>query len=126
MDVRDTSDTNRDEKNIGKDKNRNGEVKEKINAMDEVDRKAIGALFRSIKEMRRAAKLNLAALTRLKELVIKYPSLEFIYKVLKPVSEIMPDTPINMIQPILEIVGLKPTCGGNKYNMESVVKIIPK
>ena len=126
MDVRDTSDTNRDQKDIGNDKNRNGEVKEKINAMDEVDRKAIGVLFRSIKEMRRAAKLNLAALTRLKELVIKYPSLEFIYKVLKPVSEIMPDTPINTIQPILEIVRLKPTSGGNKYNMESVVKIIPK
>ena len=126
IDVRDTTNTNRDEKDIANDKNRNGEVKEKINAMNEVKRKAIGALFRSIKEMRRAAKLNLAALTRLKELVIKYPSLEFIYKVLKPVSEIMPDTPINTIQPILEIVRLNPTSGGNKYNMESVVKIIPK
>ena len=126
MDVRDTSDTNRDEKDIGNDKNRNGEVKEKINAMDEVDRKAIGALLRSIKEMKRDAKLNLAALTRLKELVIKYPSLEFIYKVLKPVLKIMPDTPINTIQPVLEIVGLKPTSRGKKYNTESVVKIIPK
>ena len=47
-------------------------MKDKISAMDEVERKAIGALFRSIKEMRRAAKLDLAALTRLKELVIKY------------------------------------------------------
>ena len=129
IDVRDTSDTNRDEKNIANHKKRNAEMNDKINSMDEVERKAIGALFRSIKEMRRAAKFNLFnlyLLTRLKELVIKYPSLEFIYKVLKPVSEIMPDTPINMIQPILEIVGLKPTSGGNKYNMESVVKIIPK
>lgn len=76
--------------------------------------------------MRRAAKLNLAALTRLKELTTKYPSLEFMYKILKPVSEIMPDNPINTITPILEIVGVKPTSGGNKYNTESVVKITPK
>ena len=55
IDVRDTSDTNRDEKNIANHQNRNGEVKEKINAMDEVERKAIGVLFRSIKEIRRAA-----------------------------------------------------------------------
>ena len=108
------------------EENRNAELKEEINSMNEVERKGIAALFRSIKEMRRAAKLNLAALTRLKELITKYPSLEFLYKILKPVSEIMPDTPINTITPILEVAGLDITSGGNKYKTESVVKIVPK
>ena len=108
------------------EENRNAELKEEINSMNEVERKGIAAFFRSIKEMRRAAKLNLAALTRLKELITKYPSLEFLYKILKPVSEIMPDTPINTITPILEIAGLQVTSGGNKYKTESVVKITPK
>ena len=108
------------------EENRNAELKEEINSMNEVERKGIATFFRSIKEMRRAAKLNLAALTRLKELITKYPSLEFLYKILKPVSEIMPDTPINTITPILKIAGLEVTSGGNKYKTESVVKITPK
>ena len=111
---------------VERKENRNAELKEEINSMNEAERKGIAAFFRSLKEMRRAAKLNLAALTRLKELTTKYPSLEFMYKILKPVSEIMPDNPINTITPILEIVGVKPTSGGNKYNTESVVKITPK
>ena len=116
----------KNEKENSYDKRRHQQQKEAINSMDEMERRGIGALFRSIKEMRKAAKLNLSALTRLQELAAKYPSLDFMYKVMKPVSEIMPDTQINSLKPILEIVGLEPTTGGQKYSTESVVKIIPK
>ena len=50
----------------------------------------------------------------------------FIYKVMKPISEIMPENPINTLMPILQIAGLKAATGSQKYETENVLKIIPK
>ena len=66
------------------------------------------------------------ALTRLEELGKQYLALAFIYKVMKPISEIMPENPINTLMPILQIPGLKAATGGQKYETENVLKIIPK
>ena len=97
-----------------------------ISEMDEIDRKAVGAFFLSIKEMRKAAKLNLRALTRLHELARKYPCVDFLYKMMKPISEIMPENPINTVTPIFQMVGVKAATGGQKYDTESIVKIVPR
>ena len=97
-----------------------------IGEMDEIDRKVVGVFFLSLKDMRKAAKLNLRALTWLQELVRKYPCLDFLYKIMKPISEIMPDNPINTVTLILQMVGVKATTGGQKYETENVVKVVPK
>ena len=101
-------------------------ISKEISEMDEIDRKAVGAFFLSLKEMRRAAKLNLRALTRLHELARKYPCIDFLYKIMKPISEIMPENPINTVTPILQMVGVKAATGGQKYETDNVVKIVPK
>ena len=101
-------------------------ISKEISEMDEIDRKAVGAFFLSLKEMQRVAKLNLRALTRLHELARKYPCIDFLYKIMKPISEIMPENPINMVTPILQMVGVKVATGGQKYETDNVVKIVPK
>ena len=101
-------------------------ISKEINEMDEIDRKAVGAFFLSLKEMRRAAKLNLRALTRLHELASKYPCIDFLYKIMKPISEIIPENPTNTVTPILQMVGVKVAIGGQKYETDNVVKIVPK
>ena len=101
-------------------------ISKEIMGMDEVDRKAVGAFFVSLKVMRKAAKLNLHALTWLQELARKYPCLDFIYKIMKPISEIMPENPINSIAPILQMSGVRAVMGGQKYEIDNVIKIVPK
>ena len=103
-------------------------LKDALGEMDENDKKAVGALFVSIKQMRKAAKLNLAALTRLQDLITKYPSMKFVNKLLKPVAEIMPEQPINSIVQLLECRGLTTTSGGIKYKMQepTEIKLTPK
>ena len=119
--------TEQDPSNMDKEDNeKKKEILKEVEEMDEVDWKAVGTFFLSLKEMRKAAKLNLRALTRLEELGKRYLALAFIYKVMKPISEIMPENPINTLMPILQIAGLKAATGGQKYETENVLKIIPK
>ena len=116
------SEINQDEVNATKKQN----ISKEIMGMDEVDRKAVGAFFVSLKEMRKAAKLNLHTLTRLQELARKYPCLDFIYIIMKPISKIMPENPINSIALILQMAGIKAAMGGQKYETDNVIKIVPK
>ena len=109
-----------------KEGNERKRIAKEIGEMDEIDRKAVGAFFLSLKKMRRAAKLNLRALTRLQELAGKYPCLHFLYKIMKPISEIMPENPINTVTPILQMVGVTVAIGGQKYDTENVLKVVPK
>ena len=97
-----------------------------IGEMDEIDRKAVGVFFLSLKDMQKVAKLNLRALTRLQELVRKYPCLDFLYKIMKPILEIMPNNPFNTVTPILQMVSVKAATGGQKYETENMVKVVPK
>ena len=85
---------------------------EEIGNMTEVDRKAIGSFYLSLKELRKGAKMTLNALTRMQELVEKYPSLDFLYKVVKPITEVMPQNPLNSLQPILMMSGVDYRGGG--------------
>ena len=95
-----------------------------IGDMTEVDRRAIGNFYLSLKELRKGAKITLNALTRLQELVQKYPSLEFLYKVVKPITEVMPQDPLNSLPPLLMMSAVRG--GGEKYQTEKVTKICPK
>ena len=107
-------------------KEKRKKIVKEIREMDDVECKAIGAFYMSLKEMRKAAKINLRALTRLQELVKRYPALDFIYKIMKPISEIMPDNPINSVIPIVQLAGARATTGRQKYATENVIKIVPK
>ena len=111
------------EKADNTDKNK---LLEEIGNMTEVDRKAIGSFYLSLKELRKGAKMTLNALTRMQELVEKYPSLDFLYKVVKPITEVMPQNPLNSLQPILMMSGVDYRGGGAKYKTEAVKKITPK
>ena len=103
-------------------------LKDALGEMTDEDKKALGVLFLSIKQMRKAAKLNPSALTRIQNLIIEYPSLKFLYKLLKPVTEIMPEQPINTIVPVVNLPGLVPTSGGTKYPTQekTELKLMPK
>ena len=91
-------------------------LQEELGEMSEQDKKAIGALYLSIKQMQKATKLNLSALTRIQSLITEYPSLHFLYKLLKPVTEIMPEEPINTLAPVMHYKGLVVTLGGGGWN----------
>ena len=78
---------------------------EEIGNMTEVDRKAIGSFYLSLKELRKGAKMTLNALTRMQELVEKYPSLDFLYKVVKPITEVMPHEPTELRAAHIDEVG---------------------
>ena len=103
-------------------------LKDALGEMSDEDKKAIGVLFLSIKQMPKAAKLNLSALTRIQNLIMEYLSLKFLYKLLKPVTEIIPEQPINTIPPVLNVPGLATTSGGTKYQTQpkTDVKVTPK
>ena len=109
-----------------KEGNERNRIAKEIGEMDKIDRKAVGVFFLSLKEMQRVAKLNLRALTRLQELARKYPCLDFLYQIMKLISEIMPKNPINTVTPILQMVGVTATTGGQKYDTENVLKVVPK
>ena len=101
-------------------------LQEELDEMSEQDKKAIGALFLSIKQMWKAAKLNLSTLTRIQRLITEYPSLKFLYKLLKPVTEIMPEEPINTLAPVMQYKGLVVTSGGGggvKYQTQPKTKL---
>ena len=70
-------------------------MKENIGQMNNDDKDAVAAIFTSVKEMRKAALLNYKALTRVRNVMMKYPPLDFLYKVMKPIGEIMPQDQIN-------------------------------
>ena len=76
-------------------------MKENIGQMNNDDKDAVAAVFTSVKEMRRAAQLNYKALTRVRNVMMKYPPLDFLYKVMKPIGEIMPQDQINTGFPLL-------------------------
>ena len=99
---------------------------DKISEMTDTDRKAIGSLYLSLKEMRKGAKLTLKGLMWIQELIEKYPSVDFLYKILKPVSEIMWQNPLNAIAPIFMMAGVDYRSGGSKYKTEAAKKITPK
>ena len=109
-----------------KEGNKRNRIAKEIGEMDEIDRKAVGVFFLSLKEMRRVAKLNLRALTQLQELERKYPCLNFLYKIMKLISEIMPENTINTVTPILQMVGVTAATGGQKYDTENMLKVVPK
>ena len=108
------------------DKEKRKKIVKEIREMDGVERKAIGAFYMSLKEMQKAVKINLRALTWLQELVKHYPALDFMYKIMKPISEIMPDNPINSVVPILQLAGMRATTGRQKYKTDNIVKVVPK
>ena len=76
-------------------------LKKHIGQMNNDNKDAVGAVFTSVKEMRRAALLNYKALTRVRNVMMKYPPLDFLYKVMKPIGEIMPQDQINTGFPLL-------------------------
>ena len=45
---------------------------------------------------------------------------------MKPILEIMPENPINTVTPILQMVGVTAATGGQKYDTENVLKVVPK
>ena len=45
---------------------------------------------------------------------------------MKPISEIMPENPINSIAPILQMSGVRAVMGGQKYETDNVIKIVLK
>ena len=45
---------------------------------------------------------------------------------MKPIPEIMPENPINTVTPILQMVGVTAATGGQKYDTENVLKVVPK
>ena len=64
-------------------------MKENMGQMNKEDKDAVAAIFTSVKEMRRVAQLNYKALKRVHNVMMKYPPLDFLYKVMKPIGEIM-------------------------------------
>ena len=103
-------------------------MKKEISQMKKNDKEAIGALFRSVKEMRKASALNYIALTRMRDLMMKYPPLDFLYKVVKPMGEIMPQDPINTQDPLLRANHLEGSSTHDKIPTKQIekMKCIPK
>ena len=90
---------------------------DKIGEMTDTDRKAIGSLYLNLKEMRKGAKLTLKGLTWIQELIEKYPSVDFLYKILRPVSKIMPQNPLNAIPLIFMMSGVDYRSGGQNTKL---------
>ena len=76
-------------------------MKENMGQMNKEDKEAVAAIFTSVKEMRRVAQLNYKALTRVCNVMMKYPPLDFLYKVMKPIGKIMSQDQINTGIPLL-------------------------
>ena len=105
-------------------------MKENMGQMNNDDKEAVAAVFTSVKEMRRAAQLNYKALTRVRNVMMKYPPLDFLYKVMKPIGEIMPQDQINTGFPLLMMT---PVEGGKTQEKNKIkrmakkcIKCIPK
>ena len=79
-------------------------MKENIGQMNKEDKDAVAVVFTSVKEMRRAAQLNYKALTRVYDVMMRYPPLDFLYKVMKAMREIMPQDQINTGTPLLMMI----------------------
>ena len=94
--------------------------------MTGTDRKAIGSLYLSLKEMRKGVKLTLKGLMWIQELIEKYLSVDFLYKILKPVSEIMLQNPLNAIPLIFMMSGVNYRSRGSKYKTKAVKKLPQK
>ena len=97
-------------------------MKENMGQMNKEDKEAVAAIFTSVKEMRRAAQLNYKALTRVRNVMMKYPPLDFLYKVMKPIGEIMPQDQINTGVPLLMMTPVE----GGKTQEKNKIKRIPK
>ena len=105
-------------------------MKENIGQMNNNDKDAVAAVFTSVKEMRRVAQLNYKALTRVRNVMMKYPPLDFLYKVMKAIGEIMPQDRINTGFPLLMMTPME---GGKtqeknkiKQMAKKCIKCIPK
>ena len=53
-------------------------MKENMGQMNKDDKDAVAAVFTSVKEIRRVAQLNYKALTRVRNVMMKYPPLDFL------------------------------------------------
>ena len=53
-------------------------MKENMGQINKEDKDAVAAIFTSVKEMRRVAQLNYKALTRVRNVMMKYPPLDFL------------------------------------------------
>ena len=93
-------------------------MKENMGQMNKEDKDAVAAVFTSVKEMRRAAQLNYKALTRVRNVMTKYPPLDFLYKVMKPIGEIMPQDQINTGIPLLMMTPME----GGKTQEKNKIK----
>ena len=97
-------------------------MKENMGQMNKEDKDAVAAIFTSVKEMRRAAQLNYKALTRVRNVMMKYLPLDFLYKVMKPIGEIMSQDQINTGIPLLMMTPVE----GGKTQEKDKIKRIPK
>ena len=93
-------------------------MKENMGQMNNDDKEAVAAIFTSVKEMRRVAQLNYKALTRVRNVMMKYPPLDFLYKVMKPIGEIMPQDQINTGFPLLMMTPME----GSKTQEKNKIK----
>ena len=98
-------------------------MKENMGQMNKEDKDAVAAIFTSVKEMRRVAQLNYKALTRVHDVMMKYPPLDFLYKVMKPIGEIMPQDQINTGVPLLMMT---PVEGGKTQEKNKIKRILKK
>ena len=97
-------------------------MKENMGQMNKEDKDAVAAIFTSVKEMRRGVQLNFKALTRVRNVMMKYPPLDFLYKVMKLIGEIMPQDQINTGIPLLMMTPVE----GSKTQQKNKIKRIPK
>ena len=97
-------------------------MKENMGQMNKEDKDAVAAIFTSLKEMRRAAQLNYKALTRVHNMIMIYPPLDFLYKVMKPIGKIIPQDQINTGIPLLMMTPME----GGKTQGKNKIKWIPK
>ena len=93
-------------------------MKENMGQMNKGDKEAVAAVFTSVKEMRRAAQLNYKALTRVRNVMMKYPPLDFLYKVMKLIGEIIPQDQINTGVPLLMMTPME----GGKTQEKNIIK----
>ena len=62
--------------------------------------------------------MNYKALTRVHNMMMKYPPLDFLYKVMKPIGEIMPPDQINTGIPLLMMTPME----GSKTQEKNKIK----
>ena len=104
-------------------------MKENIVQINKDNKDAVAAVFTSVKEIK-VAQLNHKALTRVCDVMMRYPPLDFLYKVMKQIREIMPQDQINTGTPLLMMAPIE---GGytqernkSKWIAKKCIKCIPK